>query len=303
MRSCEYSAIQSDMNPSTFEHDVACVTVFYNPEPGALDSVETLVRSGYPVVVVVNQASAAQIEMLSALPNVHLIRNAANRGLATALNQGLGFAFEQLGARYALALDQDSVPNPAMPKALARELEACCGERIACLGPRLLDRKSVRANYVYDQSAEHRFVPRTIPTSGTLFPQDAWRQVGPMLAPLFIDGIDHEWCFRAYERGFHVAVSPQATMLHDMGDTGIRVFGRFKPIHRSPIRHYFIIRNTLYLCSLSYVPKGWKVSELFKTVRRMAVYLLVSTDRGLSARLICRAIQDGIAGRLGPCPI
>ena len=283
--------------------DLACVIVFFNPDPGAIDTVMTLARPDCPVIVVINQATPAVVADLVALPDVHVIQNPCNVGLATALNQGLGFAFDELNVSYALALDQDSTPGTLLPRALANELLADHAGRIACIGPMLLDRKSANVRYAYDQQADNLLLPRTIPTSGTLFTREAWRSVGPMLEPLFIDGIDHEWCFRAYDKGFRVAVSHQTTMLHDMGDAGIRVFGRFKPIHRSPIRHYFIIRNTLYLCSLGYVPMGWKMSELLKSVRRFAVYLLVSTDRTRSLRLMCRAIGDGIRGRLGPCPI
>lgn len=284
--------------------EVACVIVFFNPTDASIDTVATLAGYSFPVVVVVNQATPAQVSALNALDHVHLIENPCNLGLATALNQGLGYAFDALGARYVMTLDQDSVPESSLPQSLALELEAQESGRVACLGPMLVDRKSMNTRYAYDpQVGIDKLEPRTIPTSGTLFTREAWREVGPMLESLFIDGIDHEWCFRAYNRGWRVAVSRQVTMLHDMGDAGIRVFGRFKPIHRSPIRHYFIIRNTVYLCSLDYVPKKWKISECFKTLRRLAVYLLVSTDRAKSLRLMCRALRDGFSGRLGPCPI
>lgn len=284
--------------------DVACVIVFFNPAASAIDTVATLAGYPYPLVVVVNQASSRQIVALAALDHVHVIENSCNLGLATALNQGLGFAFDVLGIRYVLTLDQDSVPDPTLPQRLALALGEEGYSRVACIGPVLVDRKSMDGRYTYDQQSDcTKSGPRTIPTSGTLFTHEAWRDVGPMLEPLFIDGIDHEWCFRAYAKGWRVAVSRQVTMLHDMGDAGIRVFGRFKPIHRSPIRHYFIIRNTLYLCSLGYVPAGWKLSELLKTLRRLVVYLLVSTDRAKSLRLMCRALRDGFSGRLGPCPI
>lgn len=284
--------------------DVACVIVFFNPVDSAIDMVATLARHPYPLVVVVNNASPGQIKALKAIDRVHVIHNPCNLGLATALNQGMGLAFNEIGARYVVTFDQDSVPDPSLPHQLALEWEAEGSPRVACLGPALVDRKTADGRYAYDQQdhgGEHR--PRTIPTSGTLFTYDAWRDVGPMLEPLFIDGIDHEWCFRAYDRGYRVAVSQCVTLLHDMGDTGVTFMGRYKPIHRSPVRHYFIIRNTVYLCSLDYVPRQWKASEIFKTVRRIAVYLAVSTDRVRSLRLMCRALRDGFSGRLGPCPI
>lgn len=284
-------------------HKPACITVFFNPDDMSIEMVRRLAAAQYVVIVVINQAEPHQVKQLGELANVHLIQNMGNLGLATALNQGFGFAFEELDVAYAVAFDQDSTPEITLPTALADALEANAAGEIACIGPTLLDRKSDHCRYAYDQSSENTSLPRTIPTSGTLITREAWQAVGPMLEPLFIDGIDHEWCFRAYDKGFKVAVSPKVTMLHDMGDAGIRVFGRFKPIHRSPIRHYFIVRNTLYLCSLAYVPTGWKVSELLKTLRRFVVYLLVSTDRSRSLRLMWRAMLDGFSGRLGPCPI
>lgn len=268
-----------------------------------MHTVEALAEHAYPVVVVVNQAESAQIAALSALTHVYVIENDCNVGLATALNQGLGFAFGELGLSYVVTLDQDSVPDMTLPRRLAAEFESASSLKLACLGPMLIDRKSVNATYSYEQQNEGILHPRSIPTSGTLIPRDAWQTVGPMLDALFIDGIDHEWCFRAYSKGYRVGISKQVSMLHDMGDTGIRVFGRYKPIHRSPVRHYFIVRNTLYLCSLSYVPFGWKVAEMVKTVRRMVVYLGVSTDRMKTLRLIVRAVQDGVRGRLGPCSL
>jgi len=284
--------------------DVACVIVFFNPAASAIDTVTTLAGHPYPVVVVVNQASSGQVAALATLDHVHVIENPCNLGLATALNQGLGYAFDALGVRYVVTLDQDSAPDPSLPQRLVLALAEEGFGRVACIGPVLVDHKAIDGRYAYDQQSDCATSgPRTIPTSGTLLTLEAWRDVGPMLEPLFIDGIDHEWCFRAYDKGWRVAVSRQVTMLHDMGDAGIRVFGRFKPIHRSPIRHYFIIRNTVYLCSLDYVPKKWKISECFKTLRRLAVYLLVSTDRAKSLRLMCRALRDGFSGRLGPCPI
>lgn len=283
--------------------NIACVIVFFNPTALSMHTVSRLAAHAYPVVVVVNKADDAQVVALAGLAHVHVIQNAYNVGLATALNQGLGFAFSELAVDYVVAFDQDSVPDLTLPQQLAQELEADDSQRLACLGPMLVDRKSVNAAYTYDQQKNLSLGPRTIPTSGTLITRDSWHNVGPMLDDLFIDGIDHEWCFRAYAKGYRVGVSRHVAMLHDMGDTGVRVWGRYKPIHRSPIRHYFIVRNTLYLCSLAYVPAVWKMSELLKTVRRMVVYLLVSTNRMKTLKLMTRAVQDGVRGRLGPCPV
>ena len=123
----------------------------------------------------------------------------------------------------------------------------------------------------------------------------------PMMEELFIDGIDHEWCFRAWSKGYAVRVSNRVTMLHDMGDASLNYFGRYKPVHRSPVRHYYVVRNTLYLTRLAYLPLGWRLRELLKTPRRIAAYVLFSSDRWRTVRLIAHALCDGLAGRMGAC--
>jgi rhamnosyltransferase len=282
---------------------IACVVVFYNPDTDALENVKRLASCGYSVVVVVNQASEDTLRELQMLKDVYPIVNDTNLGLASALNQGVTLAFDQLNVDYVTLFDQDSQPERALPISLALELEEYSSNAIACIGPMLEDRKDPTATYAQNDLEFSGIMPASIPTSGTLIPLNAWRDIGPMMDSLFIDGIDHEWCLRAKHRGYQVRLSRTVTMVHDMGDANIKVFGRYKPIHRSPIRHYFIVRNTLFLASLNYLPIKWRLLELTKTIRRIAVYLFVSSDRPMSLRLICHAIVDGIRRRLGPCKV
>jgi rhamnosyltransferase len=171
------------------------------------------------------------------------------------------------------------------------------------MGPMLVDRKDLSATYAQNKLEFMGKMPSTIPTSGTLIPSAVWRDVGPMLDDLFIDAIDHEWCLRAQNKGYQIRLSRNLTMIHDMGDASLKVFGKYKPIHRSPVRHYYIIRNTLYLMHLDYLPIKWRIAEFAKTIRRVLLYLVISSDRIKSFKLIGYAILDGLRGRLGPCRI
>lgn len=282
---------------------IGCVVVFFNPAPEALENVNRLASYGYPVVVVVNQASKDAIESLLLKRGVYPIMNRTNLGLASALNQGIVLAFEELGVDYVTLFDQDSLPEEVLPFSLATELQEFRGNAVACIGPMLKDRKDFSAKYAQNELKFSGSIPLTIPTSGTLIPLNAWRDIGPMMDSLFIDGIDHEWCLRAKHKGYQIRLSRTVSMIHDMGDSSLKIFGRYKPIHKSPIRHYFIVRNTLFLASLDYLPIKWRVSELAKTIRRVIVYLVVSSDRVKSFKFICHAIVDGLRGRLGPCSV
>lgn len=276
---------------------LACVFVLFNPLPGVECTVRRL-AARYPVVLVVNAADEGFLRLFDGMPSVSVLRNSTNVGLATALNRGAEFAFSELGVSSVILFDQDSEPEVGMPDELLAELLEQ-GDRVACIGPQLLDRKRVNARYVTNRQLSTG--SRSIPTSGTVIRKEVFEAVGPMMESLFIDGIDHEWCFRACHKGYLVMVSARTMMLHDMGDEALNYFGRYKPVHRSPIRHYFIVRNTIALAKLSYLPFSWRVIELIKTVRRMAAYLIFSLDRWQTLRLLAWAIFDGARGCLGPC--
>jgi rhamnosyltransferase len=198
------------------------------------------------------------------------------------------------GASYALLLDQDSRPDALMRDrlvAVATAIEAA-GRRLACVAPTLIDRKLPSAEV--SSRDEYQTITGTLATSGTLVTRAGWEGVGQMWEDLFIDGIDHEWCFRARNRGFETIVSTAVTMSHNMGESAISVFGRFKPIHRSAVRHYFIVRNTLWLARRDYIPLRWRASEILKLAYRAPAYLFFSTRRVRTARNLARALIDGL---------
>lgn len=282
---------------------ISCVIVLFNPDAGVIDVAKGLVQFGYPVILVVNAASTSILESLEAIQGTTVIINPKNIGLASALNVGLKQGFDQNESKFVALFDQDSQPETSLPLRLASELLEHQPESVACIGPQLNDKKQASATYTANNRLLDPRVPRSIPTSGTVISKEAWLSVGPMLDALFIDGIDHEWCFRAYSKGYRVLVSERVQMLHDMGDSGLNYFGSYKPVHRSPIRHYYIVRNTLYLMKLSFLPLKWRAVELLKTLRRMVFYTAVSSNRTKTVKLMGRAISDGLVGRLGACPI
>lgn len=279
--------------------NISCVVVLYHPADSVLNLVDTLVAGGCSVVVVVNAAGSAVVQKLQATDSVSVIDNHGNLGLAKALNQGIERAFVVNRSDYVALFDQDSMPDADLPHRLAVEL-TMWGAQVACIGPQLIDRKNREAQYHSNRVVSPDY-PRSIPTSGTVISQAAYRAVGPMMEELFIDGIDHEWCLRAWSKGYSVRVSANVAMLHDMGDASMNYFGRYKPVHRSPLRHYYVVRNTLYLMRFTYLPLAWRFSELLKTPRRIAAYVVFSSDRWRTLRLIAHAVRDGFAGRMGAC--
>lgn len=276
---------------------VCCIFVLFHPQRSVEKTLEGIVSGGHPVVVVSNGADGALLNSLRAAAGIELIENSENLGLAHALNQGINRAFNDPKVQFVVLFDQDSSPPVNLPLGLANELDI---DSDACVGPRLVDVKAQEAGYRTHNSKAGAEAVASIPTSGTVISRRAFATVGPMLEELFIDGIDHEWCLRAAANGFRVRISDRVTMLHDMGDDGLVWFGDYKPLYKNPIRHFYIIRNSMYLGLHGCLPLRWRLLELLKTLRRIPVYLWASNDRMRSVKLIMQALIDGSRGKLGP---
>lgn len=274
---------------------ITTVIVIYKPDEETLAFVESYASAINPVVVAWNECTLGDDQRLQDNPAVTLIKNSRNIGLAKALNAGIIRAFET-GATDVFLLDQDSRPDVRVAESLraSRARALSDGKNVGLIGPTLKDRKANGVvNAMSAAGGEHQAVS-TLSTSGSLIAKDVFETVGPMWEMLFIDGIDHEWCYRAQSRGFCIIQSRAVEMEHDMGDAGINFFGRYKPIHRSPFRHYHIIRNSLWLLRLPHVPKSFSLLELAKMAYRIPVYMLVSTSKFQSLSAIFRGVRDGI---------
>lgn len=280
--------------------EICCVFVFYYPDQSVTHKLSELAAYGYRIVVVSNGADERIIKEVQLIERVNVIQNGSNVGLATALNQGIAVAFDRLEIRFVALFDQDSEPAVNLPAILANESLEHGLSDVCCIAPQLQDVKSGGAAYRQHNRQAHTDGVKSVPTSGSVISKEAFALVGPMNDALFIDGIDHEWCLRAAAKGLKIIVSKNVTMLHNMGDDAVDWFGDYKPLYSNPIRHYFIVRNAIYLGFYGDLPFRWRAVELLKTLRRIPAYLWASSDRSRSLRLICRGVANGIIGQLGP---
>lgn len=286
------------MTNRTQDATAAIVVILYQPDEETVNYVVSLGLGDHLVVAVINAIDQRYISWLKNADGLRVVQNTSNLGLAKAINQGCKTAFE-LGATHVMILDQDSRPDRNLASNLLSDfldLERA-GRAVAAVGPRLVDVKGAKPSERADSvNFDHdRFTAvDSLATSGTLISRSAFDMVGEMYEWLFIDDIDHEWCFRATHNGHRVVRSNQRIMLHNMGDGGVTLFGRYRPLHRSPIRHYYITRNSIYLCRQPYVRFGWRVSEILKLTYRIPVYLIISTKRIESFKNILAGVLHGI---------
>ncbi|BCA66197.1 glycosyltransferase [Fluviibacter phosphoraccumulans] len=271
----------------------ATIIVLYKPGLEVVCTIKEIASQKNTVIAVVNEASDEIKGYIRGLQNIVMLENETNIGLASALNQGMQIAFE-IDADTILFLDQDSKPYHGMDVDLKKELDA---NPNAMICPTLVDIKQKKISRPIRYCDPEVVVGMA--TSGTFLKSKTAKKIGLVKDELFIDGIDHEWCFRAKHFGIKLLRSRRVVMRHNMGDRGICYMGKHKPIHDNPIRHYYIIRNFFYLARLNYVPFKWKAVEFFKTLRRVPIYVLTSREKTKTSKLIARGVIDGVLKRWG----
>lgn len=307
-----------DLPPAT----VCAVVVTYFPDPGQLQELlESLAGQVEATVIVDNTPSpgAPELEaMLAATlqPTGHTIRFGENRGIAAAQNTGIAWAIEQ-GFGYVILLDHDSVLEAGMVGQLRDTAEHLLtnGVALAAVGPRNIDLSSGRTARIQrigtlrvhhlscaDRQADAIVRCDVLISSGTLIPVNTIKTIGGLDEALFIDGVDHEWFLRARGRGYSSYVACKAILRHRLGIGAVRYWlgrWRYAPIH-SPLRHYYILRNTLLLSRRPYVPFTWTAHQMVNTAAFLVVALVFLSGRTTRFGLALRAIWHGVRNRGGP---
>ena len=296
----------------THSASVIAIIVTYHPNQNALQALcERLCPQVGSIVLVDNASGPFLADFLAAHQNerIHGISLAENTGVANALNVGMQWA-EQAGASMVICFDQDSLPAADMVACLlaAHARLALAGVRVGALGPQQIDRRSQLPTPFIAASATNwqRVLPATgevlavdhLITSGCLIPLAVIAETGPMLAELFIDGVDLEWSWRCRAAGYHLYGVESAHLLHAIGDRIVFFFGRQLHLH-SPSRQYYIVRNVLYLRRLAHAPATWRRICWRGLLMRMVFFSLFSAPRWKNCRLMFRGVRDGIGRRLG----
>ena len=125
---------------SLSEDPLLCgLVVVFHPDDTVRDNLRAMVRECGRVIVVDNGAEAGWRESVESMAGIEVIANAANAGVATALNQGMRRAVE-LGFPWVLVFDQDSAPAPGFSQALWATLQAHPeSDRVAVIGANICE--------------------------------------------------------------------------------------------------------------------------------------------------------------------
>ncbi len=294
---------------------IIAVVVIYQPDALALGALlQALARldSLAQVVIVDNGCDTALRGSVQAqFPATTWLQQTHNIGLASGLNTGIRHALAEQ-ASHVLLFDQDSLPASDMLQQLlaAEQTLLARGIKLAALGPmyvngpdqqiapiigpeRFFSKRKYQADF--DGLIEAGYLI----TSGQLITRASLQAVGLMRDDLFIDAIDIEWGLRARKCAYFSFAVCAAHMQHHLGDSQTQIGQRQIALH-SPLRHYYIIRNSLLLLQSADINWRWKCGDLFKTLRRLILYPLLCSHPWAHIRAMSQGVWDGLRGKAGP---
>lgn len=284
---------------------VHIVIVTYNPDVDVVKfNVGNLLRDRevQKIHIIDNTPEGANLNnILSECVDVHNLYK--NLGIATAQNIGIQRAIED-GAKYVALFDQDSTLSSDLISGLVKAMEIAKskGFHLACIGPRPLDvfsGKKYKATLQRELGNEDGItICRQIIASGKLIDISALNEIGFMEDDLFIDAVDHEWCWRAQLKGYTVAISENSIMTHALGDSRSSILGLEYRVG-SPIRLYYQFRNILVLSRRSYVPLYWKIRGWSSILIRFFIFGFFHNDSGIRRKYMFRGVLDGFLMKLG----
>lgn len=301
------------------DNKVVAIIVTYNSDIDVLVSQYQNLVSQVEGIVYVDNGSANYDEIIENLTRivgeskgVKYIHNEINKGLGYAHNQGVELA-GTLRASSVLILDHDSIVEPSFVQNLLdakHELENK-GEAVGAVGPIYCN---VKTGEIYPITKYWGpFIKRMQPTrfpveasvlisSGTLISMEVLKNVGGMHEGLFVDYIDIEWSYRARKKGYKLYAVPKAVMNHQIGDNRMSIFGRKISVH-SPLRRYFLARNSIHMLKCPYVSWGYKLRELTFNILRIVVFALISDTKMEYLKYSFKGLRDGLHGIYGKCTI
>ncbi len=285
--------------------NVCAVVVTYFPDSGFLERVRRISEQVEKVILVDNcttgEVSSAIDIALRGQPNIELIKNSENLGVATALNQGVKKAFEY-GFLWIVTFDQDSVPQPNMVEKMLETWETYPElQKLMVAGPQTIFPNCSPISAIMEGDKTWEEVAHVI-TSGSLISVKAFESVGYFLDSLFIDYVDIEFCIRLRNKGYQIIQVPDAILFHNIGKISEHhIFGRHvRTTHHEPVRRYYQFRNSLLLHkAYKKIQPEWCRCNWIILLKIICLILLYERRKSRKIAQIIKGVWHGLSGRAG----
>ncbi|MCQ2053845.1 MAG: glycosyltransferase [Fibrobacter sp.] len=281
--------------------DIWASIITYNPDEERLRLNLNAVRPQVNRLLIVDNGSnnLKAVQDIAQEFKCELISNGKNVGIARALNQVAEYVFNQ-GDEWVLTLDQDSVCQNKLIVNYRPYLNWANVGMITC---DIYDRNTgVVSNGIVERHlkykridcGEYSIIPMAI-TSGCLMNVQVCKVVGGFDNQMFIDYVDFDYCLNLHCHGYKIINVHYTGLLHEIGHgKKIRIFGRDCILtNHTPIRHYYIARNTIY-----FIKKYWNCINKFSIISELLarVFVVPFFEKNSVRKLMgaIRGLRDGV---------
>jgi rhamnosyltransferase len=281
--------------------DTTCAVVLYNPLSDIFENIKSYIDQVDRIYAIDNSEKSKEqiIRGLKKFKKISYIQNKNNLGIAAALNIAVKIAIKS-GYKFMLTMDQDSKAPPNMVKDLFNCVKKYKFDinTLGIISPFHQD--------IYMQSPPIEEVEEIlyVMTSGNLLNLNAFEKVGKFSEELFIDRVDHEYCLRLQINGYKVVRVNKIFLTHNLGKVSkYSIFGRTQYVtNHSPLRRYYITRNTLYVINKyrKYFP-DYASMEYNNHFYDICKLLLFEKEKFKKIKMIFKGYLDykkGITGKL-----
>jgi GT2 family glycosyltransferase len=228
----------------------------YEDTRRCLRSLRRLQYENYSVVVVDNASSDGSVTKLGVeFPEYVILQSGANGGFAAGANIGIRHALDS-GASYILLLNSDTevesdVLTLLIETAATHEDVGLVGSKVACMSqPERLwsyggafNLNTGQARHFLSEDERREFRIRQpwylyVPACALLIRRECIQNAGFLSERYFHLAEDVEYCIRAQQKGWKIALDPRVTILH----RGSASMSRFSPLY-----NYYEQRNRLFV--------------------------------------------------------
>lgn len=290
-----------------------CIVVTFNPDLDHLTKfIGKLDQQFYKIIIVDN--SSKDKFFVKILENksskIKFFLNDDNLGIGKAQNIGIHWAINQ-NASHIAVFDQDSLIEDDYLESLLKEEENLkrLGKKIAAIGPILVDEATGNRIpfFQYGKFKKRRvFLTKenttiecfSLLSSGTLMNRESVLEVGLYNEELFLEYVDIEWGARARDLGFLSYGTSATTLTHNLGDERLHLFSIVIPLH-SPLRHYYTMRNGIYMQKMKFIPFSWKLNDAIRLIRSFILFSIFNPPRLQQVYFMLKGIIHGCKNKMG----
>lgn len=275
---------------------VAAGVVLYHPLAQARALTDALVGQFDRVFAVENESDTCR----SKIPEVEVLRNETNLGLAAADNQ-LCAAARAAGFEWLVLFDQDSRVPADFRQRLAQRF-AALAQPPALLAANYCIELRGETLIGYGSGGGEAVADRIVALhSGSLINLAVHAELGGHDERFFVDHVDHEYCLRLRRHGYRVHVTTEPLFRHEVGQVACtRRFGRIwqssghSAARRAEWASKLVLLSKLYWRS----DPGWCAAQLFVELpRNVFAMLVLESDRGAKFMGIIGGITRGVFAR------